>query len=533
MRNLWLTCACAAVLGSGVAKADGLPTGYLVWTKGTPDDPASRKIQRATLPGNDGVIALTAGEDIEPRISPDGKWVAYAKAKFPGGSDYHNFSLWRPYIVSIHGASEGRREIKIDDDGAWPSWGASGALFYNQADGTHSRVVRVELDALGRVASKTVWLTSKDVFPEYSELNECFVSPDERWFAGRTRGNVNQNGVSAFVPSPAQSLPLARAGSIGCMPFVSPSGTFGIIAGAGMGIRGGSSPFVTPRVEDKQIIPPLSPDHLAYHPGIASDEKWILAAQGIDTDHNAGRYDVYVHAFDAATMTAGPGQALTAGGFNGWPHLWVGTPTPPPPPQPMIADFTPSSYTVAPGEPVTLTWSTFGADLITLDGAPVAADGTLVVSPTVTTTYVLSAGSSLVPDIDTRQLTVTVNASPLPVTVVRFAAASPKITKGSSVVLSWEVANATTLDLGGARVAPIGSQEVSPAATTTYTLTAQGFGGPVVATTTVTVGAADTGLLPDRGGFNCTAAGSGRASLGLISIAGLGFLLAMARRRRR
>jgi hypothetical protein len=447
MRKFCLTCACAAVLVSGVARADELPTGYLVWTKGTPDDPASRRIQRATLPTNDGIIALTAGEDVEPRISPDGKWVAYAKAKFPGGSDYHDFRLWRPYIVSIHGAGDGRREIKIDDDGAWPSWSATGALFYNQADGTHSRLVRVELDDLGRVAKKVVWLGTKDVFAEYSELNECFVSPDERWFAGRTRGNANQNGVSAFVPSPPQSLPLARAGEIGCMPFVSPSGSFAIIAGAGMGIRGGSSPFAAARVEDKQIIPPLDADHLVYHPGIATDEKWILASQGTETDHNAGRYDLYIHAFDAATMSAGPAQAIQAGGFNGWPHLWVGTPTPPPPPQPVIADFYPSSYTVAPGEVVTLTWSTFGSDLIALDGAPVAADGALVVTPSVTTTYSLSAGSSLLPTVDTRQITVTVNASPVPVTIVRFAAATPKITKGSSVILSWEVANATTLDL--------------------------------------------------------------------------------------
>ena len=70
--------------------------------------------------------------------------MAYAKAKFPGGSDYHDPKLWKVYLVSIHGAGEGRREIKIDDDGAWPSWSQSGALHYNQADGTHTRLMRVE-----------------------------------------------------------------------------------------------------------------------------------------------------------------------------------------------------------------------------------------------------------------------------------------------------------------------------------------------------------------------------------------------------
>jgi hypothetical protein len=490
------------------ARAGDLPVGYLVWTKGVPDDPASRKIARATLPGMTAPLALTSGEDIEPRISPDGQWVAYAKAKFPGGSDYHDFKLWRPYIVSIHGAGEGRKEIKIDDDGAWPSWGAGGALFYNQADGTHSRVVRVELDALGRVARKQIWLTTKDVFAEFGELNECFVSPDERWFAGRTRGNVNQNGVSAFTPSPPQSILLARAGSIGCMPFVAPGGTFGIIAGAGAGIRWGHSPFVAARIEDKQLIAPLTVDHLAYHPGISSDEKWVLVAQGTDTDHNAGRYDVYIHPLDTVTMVAGVGQALATGGFNGWPHVWVGTPSPPPPPQPSIAEFYPSSYTVAPGEAVTLTWSTFGSDQVILDSVAMAVDGTVEVAPMETRSYSLTAGSTLVDGSETRVVTIQVNATPLPVAIAAFAANPARVAKGGSTTLSWEALNATTLDLDGARVAPIETREVTPAVTTTYVLSAQGAGGPVEARVTVVVDKAETGLLPDRGGFVCALAKS-------------------------
>lgn len=511
--------------------AEDLPQGYLVWSRGTTGDPSTRQLYRMTLPGREDQHALTTGEDIEPRISPDGRWVAYAKAKFPGGSDYHNFQLWRPYVVSIHGASDGRKEIKIDDDGAWPSWGANGALFYNQADGTQSRIVKVVLDDLGRVVSKQIWLSTQTLFSGFSELNECFVAPDETWFAGRTRGNTVQNGVSAFTVAPPQSYSLARAGDIGCMPMVAPSGTFAIIAGAGQGIRWGHSPFIANRTVDQQLIAPLSPDHLAYHPGISTDEKWVLAAQGIDADHNAGRYDVYLHALDAATMTAGAGQVLSSDGFNGWPQLWVGTPSPPPPPHPMIDDFYPSSYTIAPGESVTLTWRTFGADVVTLDGAPVAADGTLDLMPSETTVYNLTAASSLVADSDVRTFTVVVNPIPQPVAIVRFDATPAQISKGASTVLSWEVANATTLDLGGAHVAPVSALEVSPIETTTYVLTAQGLAGPVTASVTVTVQAMATGLLPDRGGFMCAMGGYGSRSPEVVWL-GLMLVLAVFLRRR-
>jgi hypothetical protein len=502
---------CGLLLGPSAVRAE-LPQGYLVWSRGTPDDPASRQLVRMTLPAMDDRHALTTGEDVEPRISPDGKWIAYAKAKYPGGSDYHDFTLWRPYIVSIHGAASGRKEIKIDDDGAWPSWGAGGALFYNQADGTQTRIMRVELDDKGAVTKSQVWLSTATLFSEYVELNECFLSPDETWFAGRTRGNPTQNGVSAFVPSPPpRSCLVAQSGSIGCMPFVAPSGTFAIIAGAGLGIRWGQSPFFPNRLEDQLLIPPLTAAHLAYHPGVSSDEKWVLDAQGTDTDHNAGRYDLYIHALDTTTMTAGVGQALTVDGFNGWPHLWVGTPSPPPLPQPAIADFFPSSYTVAPGETVTLTWDTSDADLVSLSGVPVAASGALAVQPALTTVYTLVAQSSQVSASDTRTVTVTVNATPLPVSIDLFAATPARITKGTSALLSWQVSNATTLSLDGVPVAPVGSLEVTPLATTIYVLSANGQIGAVTAQVDLMVDQPKSTLLPDRGGFVCSL-GAWRAS---------------------
>jgi hypothetical protein len=514
------------------APARALPTGYLVWSRGTADDPSSRKIHRLTLPGRSDLRALTAGEDIQPQVSPDGRWVAYAKAKFPGGSDYHDVKLWRLYVVSVHGAGEGRREVKVDDDGAWPSWSSSGALFYNQADGLHTRLVRVELDDRGRVLRKQTVVVTRELFGGFSEVNELAISPDERWFVGRTRGNTVQNGVSAFTVSPTTALPLARAGDIGCIPRMAPGGTFALIAGAGEGIRWGHGPQVAARKQDQPLIPPRSPAHLAYHPGVASDERWVMDAQGTDVDHNAGRYDLYIHTLDPATMAVGPEQPLAEGGFNGWPHVWVGTPGAPPAPVPEVAEFYASSYTLAPGDGVTLTWSTFGADKVTLDGVAVATEGSTPVTPGASASYSLVAGSSLVSASDTRTLALTVNATPVAVAIQGFAAARSRIEKGQSTTLSWQVANATTLDLDGQRAAPTESREVSPLTTTSYVLTARGHGGPVQATVTVSVDAQATGLLPDRGGFRCALGGRPARTSALVALAFAGLVLAARRRRR-
>ena len=97
-------------------------------------------------------------------------------------------------------------------------------MFYNQADGTQSRIVRVELDEHGLVVRRQVWLTTKDVFPQYAELNECFVAPDESWFAvefeeafafeeGLAVGAAGLDGTAgvSVLSSPGTSCPLGGA----------------------------------------------------------------------------------------------------------------------------------------------------------------------------------------------------------------------------------------------------------------------------------------------------------------------------------
>lgn len=71
-----------------------------------------------------------------------------------------------------------------------------------------------------------------------------------------------------------------------------------------------------------------------------------------------------------------------------------------------------------------------------------------------------------------------------PPTIVSFSATPGIVPAGGVATLSWEVTNADTVTIsnGVGAVAPVGSTEVSPAGTTTYTLTATGPGGTRTAT---------------------------------------------------
>lgn len=85
-----------------------------------------------------------------------------------------------------------------------------------------------------------------------------------------------------------------------------------------------------------------------------------------------------------------------------------------------------------------------------------------------------------------------------PPSITTFEANPPFIDSGQSVSLSWNIQNATSVNISpdvGAVAAESGSVVVTPSETTTYTITASGESGPIV-TSQVTVGVDVESLAP-------------------------------------
>jgi peptidoglycan-associated lipoprotein len=78
---------------------------------------------------------------------------------------------------------------------------------------------------------------------------------------------------------------------------------------------------------------------------------------------------------------------------------------------------------------------------------------------------------------------------PPPAAPTASLTANPEtVDKGQSTTLTWQTTNATDVSIEGiGAVQPSGSQQVTPADSTTYTLTAKGAGGSQQATARVTV----------------------------------------------
>jgi YVTN family beta-propeller protein len=147
--------------------------------------------------------------------------------------------------------------------------------------------------------------------------------------------------------------------------------------------------------------------------------------------------------------------------------------------------ITADSQAIIQGDEVTISWTSANADTVFMDwmGGNVEASGSFIDTPWETTTYTVTAtgpGGTA-----TESVTVTVYEPP----DVTISAHPSTIYVGQSSTLTWDSSNAdhVSIDNGIGDVDAGGTLTVSPAQTTTYTITATGPGGTITDSATVTV----------------------------------------------
>ena len=154
---------------------------------------------------------------------------------------------------------------------------------------------------------------------------------------------------------------------------------------------------------------------------------------------------------------------------------------------PQLSNCTASPTNISAGQSSTLSWTSTNADFVSIQPGvgQVAKSGSVSVTPSQTTTYVITANTAADAS-SSCSITVTVGAA-LPV-ISSFTATPASINAGQSSTLQWSVQNADAVSISSIGTVPSsGTRSVSPAATIVYTLTATNASGSATKTATVTV----------------------------------------------
>jgi len=216
--------------------------------------------------------------------------------------------------------------------------------------------------------------------------------------------------------------------------------------------------------------------------GESTTLSWVFSnATSCSIDHGIG--EVQLGQTLAVSPTTTTAYTITATGPGGTRTDTVTVNVTPKNPLPT-ATLTVNPAAIWNGGESTLAWSTQYADTVTItpDIGTVAASGSRIITPAKDTTYTLTASGP--GGTATAQARITV----LQYAPVASLTATPEnIELDGSSTLSWTTEHADTVtitpDIG--TVAASGSREVTPAKTTTYTLTAKGSGGTAIARVTV------------------------------------------------
>ncbi len=155
-------------------------------------------------------------------------------------------------------------------------------------------------------------------------------------------------------------------------------------------------------------------------------------------------------------------------------------------PEVRILSFHATPTNINAGDSSTLAWRTENAQQVSIDGiGNVDTNGTTQVSPAETTTYTLRARNQYGEQVSTATVTVKKGTAPQ---ILRFSGSPTEIAAGEQSILTWKVEGADSISITGLTdIAMAGSSPVTPATTTTYTLTATNRYGESKASVTITV----------------------------------------------
>lgn len=188
---------------------------------------------------------------------------------------------------------------------------------------------------------------------------------------------------------------LGAAGRIPIQLFAIPGARVSPLTLASDVVNGADTALTNGYLLKSGFLNALTPlDTFAYtgETGLTADGLGYWLNEAYANGANAGKYVFIRLSPDALSVAEGSGFAISSADDPDYaPQLsYVFNPDGVPAP-PIISNFATNTAILVAGNSAVLQWTTLGTTGVMLDGVPVAASGSLAVSPTTTTTYTLAA----------------------------------------------------------------------------------------------------------------------------------------------
>jgi PKD repeat protein len=319
--------------------------------------------------------------------------------------------------------------------------------------------------------------------PSYNAINRGDV-----WNRTLTLGQLLSTYRAYYMPAPGSPLTDAGDPAGGAGNDIGAVGSGALNSADQFGLLDGGTPAVSVSVQPgtKSLTVGATATFTATVFGDANQSvAWSVVEAGGGSITSAGLYTApatpgtfHVKAVAAAdpTVSAQATVIVTAAG----------------PSAPTIAAFAANPSVIQPGNSSTLSWSVSGADTVSIaPGIGAVTGNSVTVTPSVTTTYTLTAANTA--GSVTQMATVTVNASTGP-SITSFTASSYNVEAGEPVTLTWTTTQMGSLwlsaDAGGdpGSVAPNSSIVLHPHTTTRYAISGWDGQGMISKSLIVNVG---------------------------------------------
>ena len=292
-----------SVLDRQVSQHDTLPTGFIVWSS---NRFGNHDILKMELP-DQKITQLTSHPHTEyyPRVSPDGKFVVFARSHIPWVSQ-RNQAPWDVILLDL----ETGEERLLAKNGNTPTWSADGKKVYFQ----RNLIEFTEIDVKSG-KEKLIYKSGEGDISHKTILQTPHLSPDGQQMSVTLRGAQHRIGITDLEGK-------FKEIADGCQLTWNKDGEF--LYFVDYGGKQKNAIYIYEPAEDKKTLWLDLPGEFSheYFPKLSVEEDYLIFASSTGGhEHDSADYEIFL--WQVGTPVESATRLTFHTGNDNWPDVFI------------------------------------------------------------------------------------------------------------------------------------------------------------------------------------------------------------------